>query len=99
MGLLKDALADQVRDSIADAEATREDWEGALDQVFPREERDASRFWVHDSVVEDTPDIPMPFGADTVGIVDDDEGGVILYLHKESADGVIEALRRMHNVN
>lgn len=99
MGLLRDALADQVRDSIADADAEREDWEGALDQVFPREERDASRFWVHDSVVEDTPDIPMPFGADTVGIVDDDEGGVILYLHKDSADGVIEALRRMHNVN
>lgn len=39
MGLLKDALADQVLDSIADAEVTREDWEGALDQVFPRRTR------------------------------------------------------------
>ena len=99
MSIIVDVLADMVRDSVNDSSVEREEWLRAIDQVFPREERDASRFWVHDSVVEDTPDIPMPFGADTVGIVDDDEGGVILYLHKDSADGVIEALRRMHNVN
>lgn len=36
MGLLKDSLADLIRDSIHDAEATREDWEGAIEQVFGR---------------------------------------------------------------
>ncbi len=93
MSITVDTLAAQIQDSVTDAEVTREEWESALDQVFPREVREASRFWVQDSVVEDTPDIPMPFGADTVGIVDEDEGGVILYLHKDSADAVIESLR------
>ncbi len=99
MSIIVDTLADQVRDSVSDADASREDWERALDQVFPREERDASRFWIHDSVIEDQPDTGMPFGADTVGIVDENEGGVILYLHKDSADQVIESLRAAAGVN
>lgn len=50
------------------------------------------RYWIHDSVVEDQPDVGMPFGKDTVGIVDEDEGGVFLYLHKNSAPNVMAAL-------
>lgn len=51
-----------------------------------------NRFWIHTSVVEDQPDVPMPFGDDTVGIVDEEEGGVILYCHKDSAINIIEAI-------
>lgn len=38
MSILVDILADQVRDSVEDVEATREDWEKALQQVFGSEE-------------------------------------------------------------
>ena len=97
MSIIVDTLADLVRDSITDADASREDWTRAVDQAFPREARDASRFWVHDSLAEDTPDVPLPFGEATVGIVDEDEGGVILYVHEGNAIRIIEALRSAAN--
>jgi hypothetical protein len=50
---------------------------------------EVDRFWVHDSVVQDQPDVGMPYGGDTVGIVDEEEGGVILYCHRDSAAAII----------
>lgn len=38
MSLHIDALADLVRQSVDDSDATREDWLRAVDQVFPREQ-------------------------------------------------------------
>lgn len=34
MSLFVDALADLVRQSIGDADATRQEWESALDQIY-----------------------------------------------------------------
>lgn len=42
MSLISDALADTVRDSVESAEATREDWERAIDQVFDTEDDTAT---------------------------------------------------------
>lgn len=42
-----------------------------------------------------TPDIHpgmAAYGTDTVGIVDDAQGGVILYCHRDSAEEVVGAL-------
>ena len=41
MSILVDTLADSVRDSVDSADATREDWQGALRQVYGSEERHA----------------------------------------------------------
>lgn len=60
--------------------------------------QDRDRYWVHTSVVEDQPDVGMPFGDDTVGIVDEDEGGVILYAHKDHADALLAALQSADRV-
>lgn len=49
-------------------------------------------FWVHDSLVEDFPGDTFPYGKDTVGIVDDRAGGIILYTHKDSAKMILDAL-------
>jgi hypothetical protein len=54
---------------------------------------DDGRFWIHDSVVEDQPDTGMPFGDATVGIVDEDAGGVIVYVHESNAPVILQALR------
>lgn len=51
------------------------------------------RYWIHDSVVEDQPGVSMPFGADTVGIVDENEGGVIMYVHSSNAFSVLTAMQ------
>jgi hypothetical protein len=51
------------------------------------------RYWLHDTVVDDQPDVPMPFGDATVGIVDEDAGGVILYVHESNAPTILAALR------
>lgn len=40
MSLHVDALADLVRQSVIDSEATREEWLRAVDQVFPQEPLD-----------------------------------------------------------
>lgn len=34
----------------------------------------------------------LPFGTDTVGIVDEDSGGIIAYVHETNAQRVVEAL-------
>jgi len=52
------------------------------------------RFWIHTSVTEDQPDIGMPFGEATVGIVDEHEGGVVLYCHEASAPSILKMFRR-----
>lgn len=52
------------------------------------------RYWIHTSVVEDQPNTGMPFGNDTVGIVDEEEGGVVLYAHKALAPAILNALQR-----
>jgi hypothetical protein len=51
------------------------------------------RYWIHDTVVDDQPDVGMPFGDATVGIVDEHEGGVILYCHESNAPMLLNALR------
>ena len=55
----------------------------------PRDiENDGSRFWSID-VFEWT----EPFDGSTVGIVDENEGGIVVYCHENNADRVIEAFR------
>ncbi len=58
------------------------------------DEEEQTRFWIHDSVVEDQPEVGMPFGKATVGIVDEVEGGVLLYMHKDTAPIVLDMLIR-----
>lgn len=53
----------------------------------------SGRYWIHDSLTEDQPDIGLPFGDETVGIVDEQAGGVILYLHQSRAQAILDALR------
>lgn len=93
MSIFRDTLADVVRNSIADADASREDWESALTQVFGGEDRDTERYWIHDTLAEDQPDVPLPFGTATVGIVDEDQGGVFLYVHESNAQATLLLLR------
>lgn len=52
MSTLSDTLADLVRDSVADAEATRQDWLIALDEVFPVQALDPLE--IHDEDTEYT---------------------------------------------
>lgn len=52
----------------------------------------AERYWVHDSVVDDQPDVGMPFGLSTVGIVDEERGGVLLYCHRDEAPDILDRL-------
>lgn len=47
MSIFIDELAKLAQQSIDDADATREDWERALDQVFPIEHLDALRVEAH----------------------------------------------------
>lgn len=50
--------------------------------------------YVHDSVDEDTPEYAI-FGADTRGIVDEEHGGVVLYVHKGFADRALRGWTAM----
>lgn len=50
------------------------------------------RYWIHDTVA----DVGMPYGENTVGIVDEMQGGVILYVHEGNAQSVLAALRDAH---
>lgn len=43
----------------------------------------AERYF-HDSISEDTPEFAA-FGPDTWGLVDEEQGGVIAYFHKDNA--------------
>ena len=51
------------------------------------------RYWIHDTLAEDQPDVPLPFGDATVGIVDEDQGGVFLYVHESNAQAMLLLLR------
>ena len=56
----------------------------------PRDvEEHGSRFWVTDG----TESMIRPFGPDTVGVVDENEGGVVAYVHADNAQRLIDALR------
>lgn len=54
--------------------------------------------WIHDAIKFDTPECAA-FGEDTCGIVDDSQGGVIAYVHKDNAEAMRDAwaeYRRAH---
>lgn len=53
----------------------------------------AERYWIHDTLAEDQPDVPLPFGDNTVGIVDEEQGGVMIYVHEGNALEVLAILR------
>lgn len=40
--------------------------------------------------------ITLPYGEETVGIVDDNQGGIIAYAHQNSADTITAALTEYH---
>lgn len=43
------------------------------------------------------PDIhPEPFGADTVGIVSERDGGIVAYCHATNADALVNSLNGTH---
>jgi hypothetical protein len=46
--------------------------------------------WIHDSIMFDTPEYAV-FGEDTYGIVDEDQGGVIAYVHRDNAQDMRDA--------
>lgn len=52
---------------------------------------DDARFWVMSTY--DFPAEERPYGEDTVAVVDESEGGIILYTHKNNADAIVSALR------
>jgi hypothetical protein len=45
------------------------------------------RFWILDVEIDSA-----PFGADTVAIVDENEGGIIAYVHRDNANRIVAAL-------
>jgi hypothetical protein len=58
--------------------------------IEPRDvENSGSRFWS----TEPPDDDPGPFGSDTLGVVDENEGGIVAYVHRDNADRVIAAFR------
>ena len=60
--------------------------------IEPPAVEDDERFWT----VSPDPDVPghvTPYGAETVGIVDEEEGGVILWTHQNNAARILAALR------
>lgn len=50
------------------------------------------RFWICPLDNEADELAPYPFGGDTVGIVDEEEGGIIAYVHQDTAPRIIRAL-------
>jgi hypothetical protein len=50
-------------------------------------ENDGSRFWICDT------DDQKPFGAETVGVVDEEQGGIVVYVHQINAVAVLDAFR------
>lgn len=61
--------------------------------------KDGARFWttdatdIIDTLGSDLTEDELPYGKDTVGIVDENEGGVIAYCHKDTAPAILDALR------
>lgn len=55
-----------------------------------------SRFWILFILPEEDQGTLAYGVADTVGIVDEEQGGIILYCHKDSANMIVEALEA-HN--
>jgi hypothetical protein len=55
-------------------------------------DRGEARFWVDDSPGT------TPWGAATVGIVDEESGGHILYCHETNAARILDGLRWVANV-
>lgn len=54
----------------------------------PRDiEQDGSRFWVTDL------DHLQPAPAGYVGVVDEEEGGIVVHVHESNADRLVEAFR------
>lgn len=53
------------------------------------------RYWIVDVLEEDKG--PYPFGEATVGIADELNGGITLYLHEDSALEVLTDLRAAHD--
>lgn len=49
------------------------------------------RYWAMEAEIRDGH--VQPYGSDTVGIVDEEEGGVILYCHRGNEDRILSALR------
>ncbi len=50
------------------------------------------RYWIDTTPLDE--DGPLPWGADTYAVVDECRGGVILYVHKDNAARVLDALRK-----
>ena len=50
-----------------------------------------TRYWGMDANPEDGH--AQPYGTDTVGVVDEEAGGVILYCHRLNEDRILAALR------
>lgn len=54
------------------------------------------RFYIDDSVNTDNPLLAV-YGHDTVGIVDNEAGGIILYCHMANAEMIIESIIAYHS--
>jgi hypothetical protein len=52
---------------------------------------DGSRFWITEAVGN------RSYGIDTVGIVDENEGGVVAYTHRDNAEAFLTVLRHYTN--
>lgn len=50
---------------------------------------DASRYWA----LAEPPDY-APYGADTYGIVDEEAGGIVAYVHADNVKRLLRVLRR-----
>lgn len=50
-----------------------------------------SRYWICHSL--DPNFHEMPYGDETVAVVDEKGGGIILYCHEKNADFILKALR------
>lgn len=64
--------------------------ETTFGEIFDMETESEPRFWALDVTIEDGH--PQAYGSDTVGIVDEEAGGVILYCHELNASRIIAAL-------
>lgn len=52
----------------------------------------SEQIYIHDSISEDDPERAV-FGEDTCGIVDEEEGGVVAYTHRDNAEALCDAWR------
>jgi hypothetical protein len=54
------------------------------------------RYWINTSVADDFPEQAV-FGPRTVGIVDNETGGMIAYVHEDNAGRVMAAFAAFRN--